>query len=139
MTKVCRGSRHHHTHGYGAQHEDYNESARLAVAKAKARKLGKNVFDFENEPYILVGNEYVAWHSLKVGKDIMKQNVIRATQSPLNKRQWLCELECGHEQWVTANRRPVKVECISELDCHAIKSTPVQRQSQLADNESQHK
>lgn len=68
MTTVNHGSRHHHTHGYGAQHEDYNESARLAAAKARARKLGKKGFDFENEPWVLQDGDYVAWHSLKVGK-----------------------------------------------------------------------
>jgi hypothetical protein len=37
--------------------------------------------------------------------------VLRADRSPLNKHQWLCELECGHEQWVTSARKPSKTRC----------------------------
>jgi len=37
--------------------------------------------------------------------------VLRADKSPLNKKQWLCELECGHEQWVTSTRKPTKAHC----------------------------
>lgn len=37
--------------------------------------------------------------------------VLRADRSPLNKKQWLCELECGHEQWVTSARKPSKTHC----------------------------
>lgn len=44
----------------------------------------------------------------------MKTKVLRADRSPLNKKQWLCELACGHEQWVTATRKPVQAECNAE-------------------------
>jgi hypothetical protein len=27
-------------------------------------------------------------------------------QSPMNPKQWLLQLECGHELWVTSTRRP---------------------------------
>jgi len=37
--------------------------------------------------------------------------VLRADKSPLNKKQWLCGLECGHEQWVTSTRKPTKARC----------------------------
>lgn len=48
----------------------------------------------------------------------MKSKVIRASQSPLNKLQWLCELDCGHEQWVTSKRKPRVVECSAQHSMH---------------------
>lgn len=44
----------------------------------------------------------------------MKTKVIRASQSPLNKLQWLCELDCGHQQWVTSKRKPRVFECSNQ-------------------------
>jgi hypothetical protein len=32
--------------------------------------------------------------------------IVKITQSPLNKKQWCCDLHCGHDVWVTADRRP---------------------------------
>lgn len=29
-------------------------------------------------------------------------------QSPLNSKQWCYQLDCGHDQWVTAKRRPTR-------------------------------
>lgn len=40
----------------------------------------------------------------------MKSKVISAKQSPLNKKQRHCTLECGHSEWVTATRKPRMVE-----------------------------
>jgi hypothetical protein len=38
--------------------------------------------------------------------------VVRADRSPLNSKQWLVELECGHEGWVTATIVPKRIpEC----------------------------
>lgn len=39
--------------------------------------------------------------------------VVRVNQSPLNERQWCLELECGHEKWETAKRKPqiLKISC----------------------------
>lgn len=34
------------------------------------------------------------------------KRVVRAYQSPMNPHRWCLELECGHEEWVTAQRRP---------------------------------
>lgn len=34
------------------------------------------------------------------------KKVVRVDQSPMNKKRWCIELECGHETWVTAARRP---------------------------------
>lgn len=34
--------------------------------------------------------------------------VKRITQSVLNPVRWCLDLECGHETWVTANRRPTR-------------------------------
>jgi len=41
------------------------------------------------------------------------RKVWRATQSPMNAKRWALDLECGHEVWVTANRRPTrqKIRC----------------------------
>ncbi len=36
----------------------------------------------------------------------LKKRVLRVTQSPMNKRRWILDLECGHELWVTSLRRP---------------------------------
>lgn len=33
---------------------------------------------------------------------------VRVTQSPMNAKQWCVDLECGHEIWVTSNRKPKK-------------------------------
>jgi hypothetical protein len=44
---------------------------------------------------------------------VAKSKVIRANQSPLNKSQWHCDLECGCSQWVTAKQKPRMVECAS--------------------------
>lgn len=37
--------------------------------------------------------------------------VKRVDPSPLNGRRWCCELECGHEVWVTATRPPKRARC----------------------------
>lgn len=34
-------------------------------------------------------------------------SVIRATQSPMNKDQWECELSCGRSLWRKLRKRPV--------------------------------
>lgn len=34
--------------------------------------------------------------------------VVRADQSPLNKKQWCLELDCGHEVWVTSRGKPTR-------------------------------
>lgn len=44
---------------------------------------------------------------------VVLQPVRAAARSPLNPRQWLCELPCGHEQWVTSVRSPKRVQCSS--------------------------
>lgn len=36
----------------------------------------------------------------------MTRKVVRITQSPMNATRWCLELECGHDNWVTAKRRP---------------------------------
>jgi hypothetical protein len=32
--------------------------------------------------------------------------VLRVDRSPMNALRWCCELECGHEVWITSKRRP---------------------------------
>lgn len=34
--------------------------------------------------------------------------VIHVKQSPLNPQRWCCDLDCGHDQWVTAKKRPTR-------------------------------
>lgn len=39
------------------------------------------------------------------------QLVLSAARSPLNKRRWLCQLNCGHEHWIMAARVPKRTHC----------------------------
>lgn len=34
------------------------------------------------------------------------KSIVRADRSPMNAKQWCCELECGHETWITQSRQP---------------------------------
>lgn len=34
--------------------------------------------------------------------------VLRATRSPMNASRWCLDLACGHEQWITSQRKPAK-------------------------------
>jgi hypothetical protein len=36
----------------------------------------------------------------------MTRAVTRIDQSPMNRERWCLELECGHEVWVSAIRKP---------------------------------
>ena len=36
------------------------------------------------------------------------RTVVRATRSPLNAGRWSLDLNCGHEVWVTARRKPTR-------------------------------
>lgn len=38
----------------------------------------------------------------------MIKRVVRITQSPMNALRWVLDLECGHETWITAKRRPTR-------------------------------
>ena len=53
--------------------------------------------------------------------------VIRADRSPMNRKQWCLELDCGHEVWITATREPRKLthecpRCTDELKALAERS-----------------
>jgi hypothetical protein len=48
----------------------------------------------------------------------VKSKVVSAKQSPLNKKQWHCDLECGHSEWVTSTRKPRMVECSAQHHAH---------------------
>lgn len=41
--------------------------------------------------------------------------VVRVTQSPMNSKRWCLELDCGHDVWVTASRKPktCREPCVS--------------------------
>ena len=34
------------------------------------------------------------------------KRIIDITRSPMNPKRWMLTLECGHEVWITASRRP---------------------------------
>lgn len=34
------------------------------------------------------------------------RRVVRVTRSPMNAKRWCLELDCGHEVWVSASRKP---------------------------------
>src|SRR5882672_1893650 len=36
------------------------------------------------------------------------RTVLKITQSPLNPRRWSLDLNCGHDIWVTARRKPTR-------------------------------
>lgn len=35
-------------------------------------------------------------------------SVTDATQSPLNPKRWCLELDCGHDIWVTSEKKPTR-------------------------------
>lgn len=37
---------------------------------------------------------------------VVTRFVTKVTQSPMNPLRWCCDLECGHEQWVTQKVHP---------------------------------
>jgi hypothetical protein len=41
----------------------------------------------------------------------IEKRVLRADRSPMNAQRWCCELECGHEVWVTRTRKPKRAAC----------------------------
>lgn len=41
----------------------------------------------------------------------MKRTITRKDRSPMNKKRWCLELECGHEVWVTGKPRGKQAEC----------------------------
>ncbi len=52
----------------------------------------------------------------------MKQQMLtvqRVDQSPMNEKRWCLTLSCGHEIWVTANRKPTRVQAPCERCTHA--------------------
>ena len=44
---------------------------------------------------------------MKMGERI-PATVLSVKQSPLNPKQWCCNLDCGHDQWITAKQRPTR-------------------------------
>ncbi len=48
-----------------------------------------------------------------------EQKVIRVARSPMNPKQWCCDLACGHEKWVTAARKPTR----KTLNCDKCKES----------------
>jgi hypothetical protein len=52
------------------------------------------------------------------------KRVTRIDQSPMNKLRWCMQLECGHEVWVTASRKPkFKTERCERCRVQSLEST----------------
>jgi len=54
-------------------------------------------------------------------EDVVKRNVTRVDQSPMNRLRWLLTLACGHEVWITSRSRPRRAKsacptCVGEID-----------------------
>lgn len=49
--------------------------------------------------------------------------IARIDSSPMNAARWVITLECGHEEWVTAKKRPARrrMKCTK---CEGTKATP---------------
>jgi hypothetical protein len=45
---------------------------------------------------------------------VVARRVVRVDRSPLNVQQWCLQLECGHEVWKTAKRKPTATKAA----CH---------------------
>lgn len=43
--------------------------------------------------------------------DDTPKDVTEASRSPMNPKQWLCRLTCGHEIWRTSTRKPKRFHC----------------------------
>lgn len=41
---------------------------------------------------------------------IPKSRVESVKQSPMNPRRWCLQLDCGHDEWITAQRRPQRMQ-----------------------------
>jgi len=40
---------------------------------------------------------------------VKPSRILAVKQSPMNALRWCLQLDCGHDQWVTAKRRPTRV------------------------------
>lgn len=58
-----------------------------------------------------------------------RRRVLTVHQSPMNPQRWLITLDCHHESWITAKRRPTRKMLICEA-CKA-KTRPNLREAQL--------
>lgn len=43
---------------------------------------------------------------------ILPSRIERVKQSPVNAFRWCLELDCGHDVWVTAKRRPQRTRIV---------------------------
>lgn len=46
--------------------------------------------------------------------------VVDARQSPMNERRWCLELECGHDLWVTAEKKPERKNATCPHHSHEV-------------------
>jgi hypothetical protein len=53
-----------------------------------------------------------------------RAKVESVTQSPMNGRRWLLQLDCGHELWLTATSRPQRKTAICLKCTDALRAAP---------------
>jgi hypothetical protein len=39
---------------------------------------------------------------------VFPSRIENVKQSPMNGKRWCCQLDCGHDEWITATRRPTR-------------------------------
>lgn len=50
---------------------------------------------------------------------VVNSCAVRVDQSPMNHKRWMVAFECGHTEWITANRRPgLKRRTCKQCDEH---------------------
>lgn len=54
-----------------------------------------------------------------------QRKVQRVTRSPMNKSRWCLKLDCGHEVWVTAGRKPTRATADCEKCIPAPRTGPL--------------
>lgn len=57
----------------------------------------------------------MTWAPLGFRGRATRSRVLSVKQSPLNEQRWCLNLECGHEVWITAKRRPTRKLATCEL------------------------
>ena len=67
--------------------------------------------------------DWVAVPSKRIRVPSHYRRVVRVDRSPMNSGRWCLTLECGHEHWVTATRRP----SASKFPCRAEHGTSAMR------------
>lgn len=56
-----------------------------------------------------------------------RQNVTGVTRSPLNAARWCLDLACGHQSWVTSDRRPTAKTAVCHIEEGTMGGSPAER------------